>query len=124
VPIESTLEIETRTFHNPIDIQEVLPQLWVSQTPNLVRVYHRSGLFQRPKVEDITLETKRWENEHQEDLRRLAALIKRITSVVKESDGNAVFKYDNRGDKLVVWKTESRKLLPDDLYSKLNDKNS
>lgn len=45
VPIESTLELKTRVFHKPICIKEVLPQLWVSQTPNLVRAYHKGGVF-------------------------------------------------------------------------------
>ncbi|KAF5862586.1 hypothetical protein ETB97_011490 [Aspergillus alliaceus] len=124
VPIESTLEIKTRVFHKPIAIQEVLPQLWVSQTPNLVRAYHRNGLFQPPKVENVTLEIRRWENEHQEDLKMLAALIRRIINAAKRCGGNAIVKYGYQGDKLMVRKTESRKLLPDDLYSKLNPKSS
>lgn len=122
MPIESTLEIKTRVFHKPINVQDVLPQLWVSQTPNLVRAYHRNGLFKRPEVEDITLESKRWEQDHQEDLKRLAELIKRIIDAVRESRGNGVVKYDDQDDKLMVWKTDGRKMLPDDLYSKLDNK--
>jgi hypothetical protein len=95
VPVESTLEIKTRVFHKPINVQDVLPQLWISQTPNLVRAYHRNGLFKRPEVEDVTLESKRWEEDHQEDLKRLAELIKRIIDAVRESGGNAVVKYDD-----------------------------
>lgn len=124
VPIESTLEIKTRVIHKPINIQEILPQLWVSQTPNIVRAYHRNGWFGRPKVEDMTLEIKRWEENHQEDLRRLAALIKKIIKVVRENGGNAVVKYDYRNDKLVVLKADGGKMLPDDLDAKLNDENS
>lgn len=41
VPLESTLEIKTRVSHKPLEIQEIAPQLWVSQTPKLVRAYHR-----------------------------------------------------------------------------------
>lgn len=124
VPIESTLEIKTRVIHKPINIQEILPQLWVSQTPNIVRAYHRNGWFGRPKVEDMTLEIKQWEENHQEDLRRLAALIKRIIKVVRENGGNAVVKYDYRNDKLVVLKSDGGKMLPDGLDAKLNDENS
>ncbi|BCS00013.1 uncharacterized protein AKAW2_50354S [Aspergillus luchuensis] len=123
VPIESTLEIKTRVFHKKIDLQEILPQLWVSQTPNLVRAYHRNGLFELPKVEDVTLEIKNWENEHQEDLMKLAIIIKRIIDVVKKNGGKAVVKYDGQHDELVVWKAEERQLLPHDIYSKLNNQN-
>jgi hypothetical protein len=37
VPRESILEIKTRVIRKHINLQEVLPQLWVSQTPNIVR---------------------------------------------------------------------------------------
>lgn len=120
VPIKSTLEIKTRVAHRPIDIQEVLPQLWVSQTPNLVRAYHKQGIFAVPQVEDVTLDIKRWEENHQADLQKMAPLIKRIISVVKEHGGSGVVKYDiEQGDKLVVWQSDGKKLLPDDVYSRL-----
>ncbi len=61
IPLESTLEIKTRVFHKPLEIQEVAPQLWVSQTFKLVRAYHRKGTFQGPEVEDIAALIKRWE---------------------------------------------------------------
>jgi hypothetical protein len=40
VPLESTLEIRTRVVHKPLELSEVMPQLWISQTPKLVRAYH------------------------------------------------------------------------------------
>ncbi|PGH34312.1 hypothetical protein GX50_02895 [[Emmonsia] crescens] len=124
VPISSAIEIKTRVFHKLIDMEEVLPQLWAPQTPNLVRAYLRHGVFERPEVEDVTREMKRWEEDHQEDLKKLALLVKRIISVVRESGGHAVIRYDDQSDKLVVWKTDGGKMLPDDLYSKLDEKNS
>lgn len=65
VPLESTLEIQTRVFHKPLEIQDVAPQLWVSQTFKLVRAYHRKGTFQGPEVEDVTALIKRWEERNQ-----------------------------------------------------------
>ncbi|KAK2810059.1 hypothetical protein FQN50_003253 [Emmonsiellopsis sp. PD_5] len=124
VPTESTLELKTRVFHRPIDIQQVIPQLWVSQTPNLVRAYHRNGLFEQPRVEDVSSKIERWERDHQVDLMKLAALIKRIIDAVRDIGGNATIKYDTLLDKLVVWKVEARKMLPDDLYSILENKNT
>ncbi|KAL5335500.1 hypothetical protein BJX70DRAFT_401493 [Aspergillus crustosus] len=87
VPIESTLEIKTRVSHRPINVEEVLPQLWISQTPNLVRAYHKNGLFQLPQVENLTPEIRKWEEDHQSDLKALAVVMKKIIEVVRESGG-------------------------------------
>jgi hypothetical protein len=121
VPINSTLEIKTRVSHKPFNIQDVLPQLWVSQTPNLVRAYHNGGTFGLPEVKDVTCEIAEWERNHASDLWRLVVLVKGIMSVVRENGGNAVVKYDGRSDSLVVLKREGSRMLPDDLYLKLGD---
>ena len=125
VPLESTLEIKTRVSHKPLDIQEVAPQLWVSQTLKLVRAYHHRGLFQRPEVEDVAAPIKRWEERNQTDLRKLAALITKILNVVKGCGGNtAIVKYDVKEDKLLVCKVDGgKRMLPKDLYSKWDDEN-
>jgi hypothetical protein len=121
VPLESTLEIKTRVFHKQLLVQEISPQLWISQTPKLVRAYHRRGIFQRPEVEDIATEIKSWEKANQGDLRKLAALIKRILSVVKGCGGKAIVIYDDRRDKLLIYKDDGRKMLPEDLYAIWDD---
>ncbi|GKZ88093.1 hypothetical protein AnigIFM59636_007053 [Aspergillus niger] len=122
VPIQSTLEIKTRASRNPIRIHEVLPQLWVSQTPNLVRAYHNGGLFGPPEVEDVTREIAKWEEDHGNDLMGLAMLIKKIIRVVRDNGGNAVVKYDGRSDSLEVRTRDGKRMLPVDLYSRLGDK--
>ena len=122
VPLESTLEIKTRVAHKTIEFHEVAPQLWISQTPKLVRAYHRYGVFQEPEVEDVAALIKRWEERNQTDLKKLAALIKKIVNVVKERGGNAIIKYDVGGDKLLVRKVDGKKMLPKDLYSKWDDR--
>ena len=124
IPLESTLEIKTRVAHKPLEIQEVAPQLWVSQTFKLVRAYHHKGTFQRPEVEDVAAVIKRWEERNQTDLRKLAALITKILNVVKRCGGNAIVKYDVKGDKLVIWKVDGKKILPKDLYSKWDDRDN
>ena len=122
VPLLSTLEIKTRVSHKPLEIQEVAPQLWVSQTLNLVRAYHHKGRFQRPEVEDVSALIQRWEERNQTDLRQLAALIRKILTVVKACGGSAIVKYDVKEDKLLVLKVDGKKMLPKDLYSKWDDK--
>lgn len=119
--IESTLEIKTRVAHKPLLIDEVAPQLWISQTPKLVRAYHYKGMFQVPKVENVASEIKKWEKDNQKDLCRLAALIKRILNVTKGCGGKAMVKYDNKRDVLVVRKVDGKAILPEDLYSRWDD---
>ena len=124
IALASTLEIKTRTINKPLLFHEVAPQLWVSQTPKLVRAYHNRGRFQEPLVEDVAADVRKWEDDNQTDLRTLGALIKKVLNVVKGCGGQAVVKYDDKGDKLVIWKTDTERMLPDDLYSKWDDANN
>ena len=119
VPITSILEIKTWFFHNPIDINEVIPQLWISQTPKLVRAYHRNGVFREPRVEDVSSEIKRWKDANQETLTKLVALIKRILEIVQGNGSHFTITYDKVGDRLLISKADKRKrMLPDDLYAR------
>ncbi|KAH6985542.1 geranylgeranyl pyrophosphate synthetase [Ilyonectria destructans] len=120
VPIESTIEIKTRVFNKRLQIHDVAPQLWISQTTKLVRAYHNKGRFQAPEIEDVAYEIKRWEKVNQGDLRKLAVLINKILNVVKGFGGNATVRYD--GHKLVVRKVDEENMLPQDLYSRWNDR--
>lgn len=121
IPRESTLEIKTRVFHKNIELSEVAPQLWVSQTPKLVRAYHQRGVFSVPKVEDVGAALKDWEKAHQNDIKKLVALINRILQVTRSWGGNATIQYDAAKDKLVVKKVKRKKMLPDDLYRRWTD---
>ena len=87
VPLESTLEIKTRVSHKPLPIAEVAAQLWISQTPKLVRAYHQNGTFQTPQVEDVTADIKRWEDGKQKELTKLAALLRKIIMLSKGCGG-------------------------------------
>lgn len=124
VAIESTLEIKTRVFHKTIGFEEVAPQLWVSQTPNLVRAYHKGGLFGIPHVEHVGVEIKKWEKDNETDLRKLATLIHQIIKDVQSCGGYAVARYDDRADTLKIWKEKGAKMLADDLYAKWHDEAS
>ncbi|KAH8807632.1 hypothetical protein F5884DRAFT_844512 [Xylogone sp. PMI_703] len=115
---ESTLQIKTRTINKTLNVQDIAPQLWISQTPNLVIAYHENGTFRVPKVMDVTRELKTWEESHQRDLRKLVALIEEIIKKVKGCGGRAILKYDNIEDILVIKRAAGKRMLPDDLYSK------
>ncbi|KAI6772973.1 hypothetical protein HG530_003931 [Fusarium avenaceum] len=120
VPSEQCLEIKTRVAHKPLQMESIMPQLWVSQTTKLVRAYHTSGFFQSPDVEDMTESMKSWEQDNEATLKKLAALIAKILEVARRSDGPVQVKYSSTGQQLVLSKIDSGKMLPDDLYSKWN----
>ena len=83
IALESTLEIKTRVHHKPLKIADAAPQLWLSQTPKLVRAYHNRGIFSAAVVEDVSKEIKRWEGANQEKLGRLVTLLASIIEKVK-----------------------------------------
>ncbi|KAG5935576.1 hypothetical protein E4U59_005532 [Claviceps monticola] len=53
VPLESTLEIKTCNIRRSLLFRHIASQLWVSQTPQLVRAYYDVGRFSQPQVEDV-----------------------------------------------------------------------
>lgn len=119
VPPSSIIEIKTRTRKKLVDIDEIAPQLWVSQTPKLVRAYHVGGQFLDPKVEDVAAKIRDWEAKHQPDLMKLGWLIKRIISIANELGGAVVIKYDVLKDELSVQQNaDASNLLPKDLYAR------
>lgn len=121
VPLVSTLEIKTRSIKRPLTIREVAPQLWISQTPKLVRAYHTEGKFQPPEVEDAAAAVKSWEDQHQIDLRNLGALIHRIIEVTKGCGGTATIERQAQSKKLTIDKADRDRMLPMDLYSKWDE---
>lgn len=118
VPLSSTLEVKTRVAHRPLAFEDVVSQLWVSQTPKLVRAYHTKGTFTVPKVKDVAVEVKSWEDQNQKDLRTLAGLIGNIRDVVRKSGGRAILKYNASKDNLVFSELRGNRMLPKGLYSK------
>ncbi|KAF5984323.1 geranylgeranyl pyrophosphate synthetase [Fusarium coicis] len=117
VPPGSILEIKTRATSRHLPIQEVAAQLWVSQTSKLVRAYHCRGKFQVPQVEDVEAHVKRWEELNQNDLKRLASLIKTISSLARQYGGKATVRYEG-GSKLLLYRSDKEDMLPHFLYSK------
>jgi hypothetical protein len=121
VPLASTLEIKTRTKKKPLSIDEVAPQLWASQTPQLVRAYHDRGTFAEPIVEDVSSNIRRWEAINQSDLMKLGGLIEQIVLFAKKFGGKATVKYDVGTTKLIVQKNvDMAKMLPEDIYAMWN----
>jgi hypothetical protein len=124
VPISAILEVKTRVSHRSVSVNEVAPQLFFSQTTNLVRAYHLNGTFQDPDVEDVANDVNQWALKHEEDLKRLILLIKKIVERVKELGGRAILRYDPTREALDITgaekKVDLKQLLPDDVYEMWN----
>ncbi|KAK8035839.1 hypothetical protein PG991_001912 [Apiospora marii] len=121
IPSESTLEIKTRVAHKPMTISDLASQLWSSQTPKLVRAYHHNGLFgKEAHVQDVAYEIAGWERAQQPQLKKLAALMTKLTDLVKGFGGSCLIRCSSEGaEELVLQKTEDGKpMLPSDLYVK------
>ncbi|KAH8199452.1 hypothetical protein TruAng_006390 [Truncatella angustata] len=118
VPIEQTLAIKTRGLHRDLTINELAPQLWISQTPKLVRAYHEKGTFRPTHPEDISKQIKEWENNSQERLNIFITLIRKILEAVKRIGGRATVKYDIQHDELDISELSTLSLLPEDIRSK------
>lgn len=115
IPLDSTLEIKTRVAHKPLSMDEVAPQLWVSQTPKLVRAYHTSRVFEPPTVEDATTLVNSWEKRHRESLSALGSLMKKIVNAAR-CNGQITIRYQPTTDTLIITRGNDAKMLPDDLY--------
>jgi hypothetical protein len=117
IALESTLEIKTRVHHKPLNITDVAPQLWLSQTPRLVRAYHYKGIFNAPIVEDVSTDIKKWERANKETLGRLATLLVSIIAKGKPH-GHVSIRYSASEDSLRVDQFAGNKMFPEDLYQR------
>jgi len=124
VPYWCTVEIKTRSMSaiKDFDIRSFMPQLWVSQTRNLVMAFHVNGSFNTPMIKDVSDEIQYWERDNQALLGLLVALLNKIIAVIKQ-DGyrKGVIKYDYASDTLFICPVMSKSMLTPDLYAKWDD---
>lgn len=122
IPLESTLEIKTRVQHKPLKVTDVAPQLWLSQTPRLVRAYHNRGIFNAPVVENVSTDVRKWERANQEKLGRLVTLL--ISIIAKgRPQGHVSVRYSASKDRLRVDRCVGKKMFPEDLYQRWKNDN-
>lgn len=86
IPQAAVFDIKTRSIRNQIDMPgEILPRLWVNQTPNFILGYHTRGLFEDVRVQDIRQVLLDWEKENEHFLNRFNSLVHRIISIARKS---------------------------------------
>ncbi|KAG4441428.1 hypothetical protein IFR05_003115 [Cadophora sp. M221] len=119
VPQRRIFDIKTRASYRPYNMDEILPRLWVNQTPNFLIAYHRSGLFDKPAVAPVTQDVLKWQNANSSLLARFHAHIRRIVDAVRDSDHRHFeVSWDGQGSLCITKQIgEGRIALPSDLLS-------
>ncbi|KAI9671510.1 MAG: hypothetical protein M1817_003562 [Caeruleum heppii] len=111
------MEIKTRGLYRGLDIQTVLPSLWLSQTPNLVIALHSRDVFTNIDIHDLTTEIAEWETREQLQLKKLNAVLRRLIQIAKETKTKKclVRKRAVGGIQIYELPIDERKVLPEDL---------
>lgn len=118
---EATIEIKTRAAHRILDMDVVLPRLWMSQTHNVVIAYHKGNRFNDVRVKDVQNEIKTWETEHRRDLLSLHVLIQTIISTVRSSSSKKCRIKRMEAGNLQMWELGANypNALPEDLCNRV-----
>ncbi|KAI9925316.1 hypothetical protein ASPWEDRAFT_32389 [Aspergillus wentii DTO 134E9] len=85
VPREAIFDLKTRTVWKKDKniIGEELPRLWISQIPNLVLAFHRSGVFEDIEKIDAREHIASWEKQQKHDLSKFAALLRLLVAFAR-----------------------------------------
>lgn len=122
-PQSQIFELKTRHNLNILDMEEILPRLWLSQTPNFLIAYHEFGLFNKPQISNVKDKVLEWQGRNSTLLSKFHVLVKRIMEIVKDSEDNRVeVSWDGEGPLRVTEqiKKENR-VLPTELLQKWDD---
>ena len=119
----AAVEIKTRAAHKTLDMDSVLPRLWISQTPNLIAAYHKGGRFDDVQILDVRKDISRWEEQNSGNLRKLNTLIRRIIDTVREIISMKCRVRGSESGNLEIWELDDshQSALPDDLCLKLTE---
>ncbi|KFZ16934.1 hypothetical protein V502_04821 [Pseudogymnoascus sp. VKM F-4520 (FW-2644)] len=120
---EQIFDIKTRAQQNIFNMEEILPRLWLNQTSKFLLAYHRYGLFDQPKVEDVRQLVISWQKDNLALLSRFHAILRRIVDVVRDSDEQQLeVSWDGQGPLLITKQVgKGRRALPSDLRELWDD---
>lgn len=122
IPQEQIFDLKTRAGNKTFDMGEILPRLWVSQTPKFLIAYHKFGLFDKPEVKDVRQDVLAWEKFNGALLGRFHAVLKRIVDEVRDSDSRQFEVYCDGHGPLCISKQvgEGRRALPSNMLQSLD----
>jgi hypothetical protein len=119
VPQDRIFDIKTRSERNVFDMSEILPRLWMNQTPNFLLAYHQFGLFNRPEVKDVRKDINKWQVDNAATLGIFHSLIKRIVDTVRDAEKQRMeVSWDGEGPLRITEQIRGgRRALPGDMCS-------
>lgn len=102
-------------------MDEILPRLWLSQTPNFLVAFHKPRLFNRPEVKNVRKGVLQWEKDNSSVLALFHAVVERIVGVMLESDQPLCeVSWDGKGRLYITERIEEgNRALPPDLVELL-----
>ncbi|KAJ5823470.1 hypothetical protein N7447_005810 [Penicillium robsamsonii] len=88
IPQCAIFDLKTRSHHKKSHntLEEELPRLWISQTPNFVLAHHTAGRFKDIQVQDVRDNVKQWEEIQQPALTKFASLLQMIVAFARSAD--------------------------------------
>ncbi|KAL4903297.1 hypothetical protein BDW74DRAFT_157041 [Aspergillus multicolor] len=77
IPQSAIFDLKTRSVMRQYSevMKEELPRLWLAQVPNFVIGFHKYGVFEDVRVENVREEIRQWEADHEGELRQLSTLL-------------------------------------------------
>jgi hypothetical protein len=114
VPPSSIVEAKSKKYGKKVTMKDVTPQLWFSQTENLIAGYHTDGKFD--KVEHVAMGPifEEWEAKNQSHLKKLVSLINWIKEATKNTkEGKCVVLCESKSKplQLKIIRFEDHKLV-------------
>ncbi|KAL4968240.1 uncharacterized protein BDV14DRAFT_151770 [Aspergillus stella-maris] len=82
IPQSTMFDLKTRSNSKEYSdvLRSELPRLWIAQIPNFIVAFHKWGVFHDIRVNDVRDDVRKWEDEHQSDLGKLAALLRMLVA--------------------------------------------
>ena len=132
VPHAAVLELTTRsTFaKRPFVIEQMMADLWISQTPTFIEAYHRGvgykaynqhgsqqGRFEDIKVKSIGDLLTKWETTNAKVLGKLATVLRQVVLGVKKARSPCIVRYKGQGASLGLSTIEALPSLSEDMKS-------
>lgn len=118
------LELKSRSRTGNLKMEEIIPQMWISQTYHLFIGRHEEGLVEvEPERLDMKDYFPAWESKEQDHLSLLVGLITEIKEVVKKAkDGKCMLVYRKEKVQPKVLRIYERKGKPFFLFKEAREK--
>jgi hypothetical protein len=107
VPQHTIFDLKTRSgrYRKDVNMEEMYPQLWIKQIPNLILAYHDgAGMFPTAdvQVQNVSYNLQAWELQNQDGIQRLNVLLEKIVEIARKEGAGLLEVYRPSADCLEV----------------------